>query len=319
MVLRVRTGHLTPVFCLLTSVFSLLPLNKDTFLEDTKQLIRAEFHKLPRNQKILAEYLLDNFSRIPFLNVQDISVATDTSVASVVRFAQRVGFKGYLELREKISADLQQQIHSKEVFPLLEASTQEDLLTSVANQDISNINDTLRDFDRVKFRKSVEMISKSDRIYIAGLGISSIMARAMAYLLTQIGLDARHFDHEPSSFQEQVLFLRPTDLLITFSFPPYSRETVETARIAASRKVKILSITNKDTAPVVSFSDLHLVVKSNNLLFTNSFSAISVMINAIATQCAMSNLEKSEKMVSELNALTNLNDLILPDDYLKNL
>lgn len=289
-------------------------------MEDTKLLIQQQFNKLPKNQKILGEYILENFSRIPFLNVQDISEATSMSVASVVRFAQRIGFKGYLELRERISADLQKRIHSHEIFPLLENPNQdEDILTSVANQDISNINDTLRDFDRAKFMKAVELISKSDRVFIAGLGISSIMSRALAYLLTQIGIDARHFDHEPSSFQEQVLFLRPEDLLVTFSFPPYSRETVETAKIASKRKVKVLSITNKDTSPVTTFSDLNLVVKSNNLLFTNSFSAISVMINAIATQCALSNLDKSELMVKELNSLTNLNDLIVSDDYLKNL
>jgi len=60
-----------------------------------------------------------------------------------------------------------------------------------------------------------------------------------------------------------------------------------------------------------------LVVKSKNLLFTNSFAAISVLINAIATQCAYKNRTRTEKILKDMNDIADLNDLIVPDDYLK--
>jgi DNA-binding MurR/RpiR family transcriptional regulator len=72
-----------------------------------------------------------------------------------------------------------------------------------------------------------------------------------------------------------------------------------------------VGITNKSSAPISRFCDVQLNVISKNMLFTNSFSAVSVVINAIATQCALSNKSKAEKMLSELNKIVEEQKLVL--------
>lgn len=286
--------------------------------KEIKAKIQNEYPQLPQNHKRLGDYFIENFDKIPFLNVHQISEATSLSVASVVRFAQRIGFKGYLELRDEISKELQNRIHNKEIFSLVDNSKlKNDILTSVANQDIKNINETLHSLDRKDFEKSIDLILNSKRIYTAGLGISFLLAGVLAYQLNQVAVDARSFLHDHTNFIEQVLFLNNDDLIIALSFPPYSKETVDMAKFAKERGVKVVSITNKDASPITFYSDATLVVKSKNLLFTNSFAAISVLINAIATQCAYKNRTRTEKILKDMNDIADLNDLIVPDDYLK--
>lgn len=77
------------------------------------------------------------------------------------------------------------------------------------------------------------------------------------------------------------------------------------------KKIKIVGITNKASAPISRYCDVQLNVISKNMLFTNSFSAVSVIINAIATQCALSNKSKAEKMLSELNKIVEEQKLVL--------
>lgn len=270
-----------------------------------KSKIQNNYEDLPKNQRKIAEFFIESFDQIPFLSVQDIARKTDASVASVVRFAQRIGFSGFSEMRDEIAATLQNQIKNKDIFPLIE-NLEEDSLTYVANQDIRNINDTLNLIDRNNFNRAVELIMTAKRIFTAGLGISFLQARILAYQLTQVGLDARSFRMGDASLLEQVLFVQPADVLITFSFPPYSKATIDVAKLANERDVEVIAITNRKASPITFYSACSLVVKSENLLYTNSFAAISVVINALATECALRNKTRAEEMLANLNYLEEI-------------
>lgn len=268
--------------------------------KEIKEKITSKYNSLPKNQKKIADYFINNFDKIPFVNVQDLSDATGTSVASVVRFSQRAGFKGFSELREAITGSLQKELTNKQIFPLFEIhKIKDDLLTSVANLDIKNINDTLNLIERSTFKYVIDRISRADRVFTAGLGISYLLSELLAYQLTQVGISSSVLQHSHTLFNEHILFLNPKDLLIVFSFPPYSKETIEAAEFAKKRKIEVIAITNQQAAPVTFFTSANLIVKSENMLFTNSFAAISVLINAIATACAIKNKQRAKKVLKE--------------------
>ncbi len=268
--------------------------------KEIKEKITSKYNSLPKNQRKIADYFINNFDKIPFVNVQDLSDATGASVASIVRFSQRAGFKGFSELRDAITGSLQKELSSKQIFPLFEKhKIDEDLLTEVANQDIKNINDTLNLVERKTFDYVIDRILKSERVFTAGLGISYLLAEILAYQLTQVGISSSVLQHSHTLFNEHILFLNQKDLLIVFSFPPYSKETIEAAEYAAKRKIDVISVTNKHASPVTFFTKANLIVKSENMLFTNSFAAISVLINAIATSCAVKDKQRAKKVLKE--------------------
>lgn len=281
--------------------------------KEIKEKIQQKFHKLPKNHRIIADYIVENFDRVPFLNVQDISNNTGASVASVVRFAQRIGFTGFSEFRDSISDSLQSHLtNKKDVFPLASHPENEnDLLTSVANIDIKNINETLAEIDRDAFNNTIDAIVKSNRVFTAGLGISYLLSEILAYQLTQIGIDSTVFKHTHTVFEEQLFYINKEDLLFTFSFPPYSKETIDAAKAAHKKGIKVISITNKPTSPITFYSYAVLIVKSENMLFTNSFAAISVLINAIATACAVKNKAKAKKILTESEEIMKNQNLVI--------
>jgi DNA-binding MurR/RpiR family transcriptional regulator len=283
----------------------------DRYIE-IKEKITSKYESLPKNQKRIAEYFIDNFDKIPFVNVQDLASATGASVASIVRFSQRTGFKGFSDLRNAITRSFQKELHGKQIFPLFEnKKVGEDLLTEVANQDIKNINETLNFVEGRTFDYVRDQILNAERVYTAGLGISYLLAEILAYQLTQVGVSSSVLNHTHTLFNENILFLNPKDLLIVFSFPPYSKETIEAAEFASKRKITVISITNKNTSPVTFFTKANLIVKSENMLFTNSFAAISVLINAIATSCAVKDKKRAKKVLKESEEIMlNQNQII---------
>jgi DNA-binding MurR/RpiR family transcriptional regulator len=280
---------------------------------EIKSKIHDLYEDLTKSQKIIAEYVVDNFDSIPFKSVHQVKEATSASVASVVRFAQKVGFKGFLELRDEIAKALETRIKKNEIFSLIDDSKKKnkDLLSSIAKQEIDNINETVNLIERQNFKSAIELIISSKKVYTLGLGISYLLSEILAYQLNQVAVNAINLTHNQLSFMEQILFANREELLVAFSFPPYSKETINSVKFAKERGLKVISITNKTSAPISRFSDVQLNVSSKNMLFTNSFSAASVIINAIATQCALNNKSKAETMLSELNKIVKEQKLVL--------
>ncbi len=280
--------------------------------KEIKEKIKSKYNSLPKNQRKIAEYFINNFDKIPFLNVQEISENTGASVASIVRFAQRAGYKGFSELRDSIAESMQKGLHNGEIFPLLEKQKFGDnLLTEVANLDIKNINDTLNQIELKSFNNIIERISTSGRVYTGGLGISYLLAEILSYQLTQVGIDAYILKHTHTLFHEQILFMNKNDLLILFSLPPYSIETVDLAQFASKKGIDVFAITNKPASPITFYTKANLIVESRNMLFTNSFAAISVLINAIATSCAVKDKARAKRILEESEEITeSLNQTI---------
>lgn len=277
-----------------------------------KDRIRHHYDKLPKNQKKIAEYYLENIEKMLFLNVQETADLTNSNVAAIVRFAQRLGFKGYPEMRNEIVASFQNRMQNKDVFPLLDQSRfKKDTLTTVANQDISNINETLKLNERDQFSKVVDLILASERVFTMGLGISHLLAQIASYQLNQVAKFSGTFNNTSSTFMEQMLFLNEKDLVIALSFPPYSKATIDAVKFAKEKKIKVIAITNKKSSPVSIHSDISLFVKSENMLFTNSFAAISVLINAITTECALRDENKATRMLKELKNITKIQNNII--------
>jgi DNA-binding MurR/RpiR family transcriptional regulator len=252
----------------------------------------------------VAEYILENYNEVAFLNIKEFSKVLGISVASIVRFSQEFGYDGYSQLREKIAKGLKNHFKNQDLFTGLETKNgQANVLQKVANHDIKNINQTLNQLSPEVFNSIVEILIKSNSVYIGGIGISNLLSRIMAYEFTQVGLKARALNAELVSFKEQLLQLNSNDLFIVISFPPYSSQTIEALKYARRNSINTVAITNNLTSPTGLLADHVLAIESKNYLRTNSISAMSVVINALTTEYARKNIKDAENYIKKLKQL----------------
>ena len=183
-----------------------------------QERIRSIHQDLPPNQKVLAEFILDHLEEIPFWNVHTLAKEADTSTASVVRLAQRLGYSGYPALREEVVNRLKSDLNQDYVSRV--QTLEGDVLSMVANQDLQDINDTLNHLNRGDFHTAVDLILKAKRVHIAGVGISNLLSDLLAYQLYQVGVKASAVQAGPLSFLEQAAFFEPSDLLLGFIEKP---------------------------------------------------------------------------------------------------
>lgn len=273
---------------------------------DLRSIIQSAYPGLPENQRKVADVLIQNLRKVPFLSVTDLEEQSGASKATVVRLAQSLGFSGYLELRERAREGVQSELSGAEGFPLLVGTSDEETLTAVARQDVENINRTIAEIDGAVFGRVAEMFTKAAHVYTFGLGISSLLAKILSYSLNQVAVRSTPFAHEHETFFEQLHQATRADVAVAFSFQPYSRETIDTARALVARKVPVVAVTDRLTSPISFLSTAALPIASKNLLFTNSISAVSVLINALTTEVALrikdratTNLRETEDLLHQ--------------------
>ena len=272
---------------------------------DIKRLVVDHYDALPQQQKVVADYILAHLQEVPFLSVPELADRSGASEATIVRFAQRIGFDGYADLKEHLLAGVRERVAlpSGAAAELFARVPQDDTLRVVATQEIGNIEGSVNALDRETFGQAATMLFRADHVYAFGMGISSHLADLTTYMLTQIGLRATTLSLRFSSPLEPLVALRPSDCLFVYSFPPYSRATIEMMREAADRGIPCLAVTDRLTSPAAQLARVVLPVRSENMMYTNSVAAVSVLVNALATEIALRHQDRAAAAVTRITRI----------------
>jgi DNA-binding MurR/RpiR family transcriptional regulator len=252
---------------------------------------------LPANQKNVAEFFLNNLHMVALLPIRDVARQASVSEASIVRFAQSLGYSGFKELKDELSSTLKDHISPTERYQLALSGkkTPPDCLHLTAQNVVSNINDTINSIDAGAFSHVVDHIIQARQIHCVGLEISYHFANLFTFLLRLYAYDAHTLSPVYQQFKEQIAYLSPEDLVLAFSFSPYSRETVEAVAFARERGIGTVAFTDKKVAPIREYTDHCIQIKTDNIMFTNSLGAVSVIINAIITELNFRDRERTLK------------------------
>lgn len=283
--------------------------------DDFKRQLLEHFAALPGQQQVIGNYLLEHLSELPFLSVPELSAACGVSEATIVRFAQRLGYDGFSGLKASLAKALRNRVvKAHELPPKAEQLAQEqgaDALQAVARQEVVNIEHSLEDVDRRVFRAAAAKMFKADHVFTFGLGVSSFLAELLAYLLVQVGVRSTPLSSRFSSPLEQLGTLHRSDVLVLFSFPPYSKRTVELAREAHRNEIPTIAICDRATAPIAKDAEHVLAVRSDNMMYTNAIAAVSVLLNGLTTEIALRHHDHAARAAARITEVLERDDSLL--------
>jgi DNA-binding MurR/RpiR family transcriptional regulator len=264
-----------------------------------REEIRKEMGGFSPTQQRLANFLVDNWAEIPLLSIEAIALKSNVSTATITRLTRTLSCKGFHDFKNQVRIE-----HMRRIVNPVERflSLQSDLsgkkpLIQAARQDVKNINGLLSSISEETFLKLVEWVEKAKRVYTFGVGISAIFSNLIAYTFSQIQKETHSLDEGHMPVEEKILGIRGDEMVIFSSFFPYSKSTIEYARLAHRRGLKIVVFTDNEYAPLAPFASLILKIPRENILFTTSISALSVLLNAIATEIA---LKQKDALAREL-------------------
>lgn len=272
-----------------------------SYFEFLQELIQKKNDEFTPIERKIADFILQNYKEIPFISIQEFADRLNIGKASIMRFSKKIGFGGYLSLKKDINSRIMSTVAPMEKFRIsLDKDVSENLLLNeIGKNEVKNINYMLNNYNPKSYQKAVEMISKANIVYTVGFNLSSFLAEIFSYLLQRIGAKSISATKGGRSPVEQLSNIEKNDVLIAFSLPPYSDETIKAAKYANEHGVDVISFTNSFTSPIVSFSKVVLEVRTESQIFSNSISAISALMYAIVYEVVIKNKSRSLDALDE--------------------
>ncbi|WP_077367614.1 MurR/RpiR family transcriptional regulator [Anaerosalibacter sp. Marseille-P3206] len=271
---------------------------------DLIKLIQYNFTKFSKSQKLIADYILDNYDKAAFMTAAKLGTTVGVSESTVVRFANTLGYTGYRELQSDLQELIKNKLTTVQRISLTdEYSNKENLLKRVFKKDVSNISKTFEELDYSVFGQAVEAILKGKRVYILGLRSSSFLAGYLGFYLNFILSNVKTVTAGPSDIFEQLLKVTSKDVVIGISYPRYSTRTLEALKYVKEKGSTVIGITDSLLSPAAQISDITLLASSNMVSFVDSLVAPMSLINALIIAVGM---EKREDITTYFEDLEGI-------------
>ena len=276
-------------------------------IKDSKYLIshiQSQYTRFRKGQKLIAQYILKNYDKVAFMTACKLGEAVGVSESTVVRFANALGYSGYPKLQDALQEVIKNKLTTvQRVDMVKEFNDDSAILKKIVKSDIDNIKDTLEGIDEKAFEEAANRILKAKRIYIVGMRSSFTIAQYLGFYLGII-LDSVHVIRtDMGDAFEQVVKINEDDVLIAISFPRYSKKSYQIVSYAKEKGAHIVSLTDSPFAPVASFTDNLLLVKSNMVSFVDSLVPALSIANALIVSVGMKEKEDIKQHFDDLEAI----------------
>jgi DNA-binding MurR/RpiR family transcriptional regulator len=228
--------------------------------------IRAERDSMSAIERRIADFILDEAHLLRDYSSQQLANALGISQSSVVKFSQKLGFKGYPDLKTSIGEAIARgdggdgNGHSeKPVRDDPHAALAESLWQSksLAEQETRLINP----HDRIDAIATA--IGHAGRVFIIGLGEDGIPARAFALRLSLIDiLTVHHFD--AVLMTASIAAAGAGDVLLVFSEHGQQPALCQIGRQFRERHGTVVSVTRHTANPLRAIADLSVLVSAHD-------------------------------------------------------
>lgn len=265
--------------------------------------IRAGRDQMSAIERRIADFLLDNAHLLRDYSSQQLADALGISQSSVVKFSQKLGFKGYPDLKFSIgeavarngAQDAAQPARAAAQSPHPDLAAELWAAKAKAEEETRSIN------PRPHIDAIVDTLAGAGRVFLAGVGEDGIRAQEFALRLALLGIPAVHHG-DAVVITALVSSATAGDVLLAFSEHGKQAELCHLARDARARHAQVVSVTRHTANPLRAHADACLLVSAHD-----ERAWIAPLLYQSASQHLLDTVfvllcESSEELASRLDA-----------------
>lgn len=247
---------------------------------DIQFRLASLYRELPDAQRAIADLLMSDPLLGALWGIESMAERAKVSVGSVMRFAKRLGYRGFSDFRDALREACSLRSGEAELEQLEVPTDMFGTLGEVVRRDGDHMARMIQAVDHTLLESAAQVLVEANHRVILGRGVGHVMGQIFAFYLTQAGVPC--IAALPSDFSNQVANLGPKDLLVVISFSPYSRETVDAAIFAKQNGIPILAFSDRKDSPLAPYADILIPVPSEDLLFSFSLTSFAALSHAFA-------------------------------------
>jgi RpiR family transcriptional regulator, carbohydrate utilization regulator len=220
--------------------------------------VRAYLPALHAAEKRVATLVVEQPHLVIYKSASEVGELVQTSAATVVRTAQRMGFNGFHDLKLSLANELAVFERPPLIEPTEGVDSRIAVLATITKAGAESVRDASALVLPEVFEAAVEAISQARRVLFFGVGTSAPLCQDAAYRFSAIGVLAEapmdaHVQHV------QARLMSPSDVCVIVSHTGSTRETVTAAKAARAGGATAVAITSFAMSPLTETVD-HVIV-----------------------------------------------------------
>ncbi|MDR6938285.1 MurR/RpiR family transcriptional regulator [Luteibacter sp. 3190] len=221
--------------------------------------IRSERDRMSAVERRIADFILENAHLLRDYSSQQLANALGISQSSVVKFTQKLGFRGYPDLKYSVGETIARSEDTATAAPSGERP-EDDLLGAMLWERKAQAEEATRLLNgRDTMQELSNTIAAAGKVYLIGLGEDDLHARGFAMRLSLLGITAiRHAD--VGRMAAQVALCQPGDALVVFTEHGKHPALVKIARYFREQRGRVITVTRHTSNPVRALADVGLAV-----------------------------------------------------------
>ena len=269
-------------------------------------LIRACMDSMTDTEKRIADYLLVHGSDAMHMNAKELSVSCDPSPAAVVRFAKKLGFKGFTALKLDLARESAQAAPDAFNSAILE---NDDLAAIISKAEKTHQRNTALTYQMINIatlQSAIDALLGARRVFLFGVGASGLLAMDFQYKCSRIGVPVFYHADSHTSLASAAL-LDKHDTVIAISYSGVTRETLLAAQSAHACGAKVIAVTQGNLNPLARLADFPLCIPSEESTLRigamTSRNSGLLVLDLLYLGCVQKNVLQSQQALEKTRAL----------------
>ena len=271
----------------------------------TNDLVAAVSSELTPTERRIAKAVLAEPTLIAFGTVSDLASRVGTSRPSIVRFANKLGFKGYTRLQRHVRIGLSQHLARPS-----ERIRHDDEGSLPARAAIDGAIASV--FDAIEGDQAEELVdrmAKARNVWVLSGETSQAGAHAFHSGLSMVRPGVRSV--EEHSFGAALSDAGPRDVAVVFDFFRYRRQVAKAAGVFADSGVAVLAITDSPLSPLVELADAWCEIEVPAIGPFDSSVPVVAFAELLVSRVAKTLYDEATARIDRIEALWEETDVFL--------
>ena len=226
--------------------------------------IKSHYPTLHAAEKKVADYVLEHGDEVTKITVTELAERSQVSDATVVRFCQKIGYKGFYQMKIALAQDVVHPMH--EFQPSISQDRIGESIHNIFTLTIQNLQETAYSIHADDVSNCVQLIDQCHALYLFAAGNSYPIASDAAYKFTKIGIPTVH-SPTPEMQVSSAYLMTDRDVALAISHSGGSKLVLTCLEIAKEQGAKTICITNFLKSPVGKISDYHITTTAHDNVF----------------------------------------------------
>jgi DNA-binding MurR/RpiR family transcriptional regulator len=264
-----------------------------------RKRIRENFDRLTPSFKRLGEYLLDNYFDAAFMTASQLASQLDIDPATVVRFSQRLGYRGYPELLADVRTAVRNELDEVYKADVQEGSAHEVML-KIIEAERSNLHDMEVKLKTEDLEYLATSLEAAERVLVVSQWAGLPLANLLTMLLRSAGLEARVVDASPSSAMTALYDVGPGDVVLSVSLADVGPDMGTALQFSREKGAKTFAIASWESASAARPAEVVFVTPGRTPNDFPSFAVPAFFLSTLFQTLLARRHDKVEQVLGQM-------------------